>query len=271
MKTLSFKPLLFVALATLGFAFTPAAMTAETRTQIIEKTVDYKEGDTPLEGFVAMPKNTKPGTPVVVVVHEWMGLGTYAKARAKMLADLGYIAFAADIYGKGVRAKNMDEAAKLATLYKSDRPLMRKRIGAAIAEAVKVKNANARKVAVMGYCFGGTVALEAARAHEPVIAAVSFHGGLSSPLAGETKDMKARILVLHGGDDPFVTADEVKAFEDEMRKAKADWQVFSYGGAVHSFTNWETPYKPGTPMGYNESADKRSWVAMKSFFDEVFK
>lgn len=247
------------------------AQGAELKHQVIEKTVDYKEGDTLLEGFIAMPKSAKPKTPIIVVVHEWMGLGSYAKARAKMLAELGYIAFAADIYGKGVRAKNMDEAAKLATLYKSDRPLMRKRIGAAITEAIKIQNADPSKVAVIGYCFGGTVALEAARAHAPVIAAVSFHGGLSSPLASETKDLKAKILVLHGGDDPFVNADEVKGFEEEMRKAKADWQLFSYGGAVHSFTNWETPYQPGAPMGYNESADKRSWLAMKSFFDEVFK
>lgn len=258
-------------LASLFIFASPLIAQAKPQSAVTEKTIEYKEGDTVLEGFIASPKNLKPSTPIIVVVHEWMGLGTYAKARARMLAEQGYIAFAADIYGKGVRAKDMDEAAKLSTIYKSNRPLMRKRISAAIAEAAKIKNGDSKKIAVIGYCFGGTVALEAARSHEPVVAAVSFHGGLSSPLSAETHDLKAKVLVLHGGDDPFVKDEEVKAFEDEMKRAKADWQVFSYGGAVHSFTNWETPFKEGSPMGYNESADKRSWVAMKSFFDEVLK
>ncbi len=174
-----------------------AGTTPPAKAAITEKVVEYREGDTVLEGFLAEPKTVTKNTPAIVVVHEWMGLGDYAKMRARMLAELGYVAFAADIYGKGVRAKDMDEAGKLATRYKSDRPLMRKRILAAIETASKLPNVDSKRIAVMGYCFGGTVALEAARAHAPVIAAISFHGGLSSPTAKDTKDLGAKIIVVH--------------------------------------------------------------------------
>ncbi len=237
----------------------------------VEKTVEYKEGETPLEGFAVSPAHLPKGakTPLVVVVHEWMGLDHYAKTRARMLAELGYVAFAADIYGKGIRATNTEEAGKLAGKYKNDRPLMRKRIGAAIETALKLPGVDPTRVAVIGYCFGGTVALEAARAKLPIVAAVSFHGGLSAADPKETKDLRAKILVLHGADDPTVPPAEVAAFQQEMRDAKADWQFIAYGNAVHKFTNPEAPYKPGQAFGYNEKADHRSWQAMRDFFKET--
>ncbi len=239
---------------------------------VAEKTIDYKEGSTALEGFTAAPANlTGAKTPLVIVVHEWMGLGDYEKRRTRMLAELGYVAFAADIYGKGVRTRDMDEAGKLAGKYKGDRALMRKRIQAAIDAAVKLPGVDPSRVAVIGYCFGGTVALEAARAKMPIVAAVSFHGGLSTPNPKDTRDLKAKIAVFHGADDPTVPPEEVAAFQEEMRQAKADWQFTAYGNTVHKFTNPEIAYKPGAALGYNEKADHRSWQAMQDFFKETFK
>lgn len=239
---------------------------------VMEKMVEYKEGDTVLEGFLARPatKDLKP-RPAIIVVHEWMGLEDYAKSRARQLAELGYIAFAADIYGKTTRPKNQDEAAKFATQYRSDRALMRKRIQAAIDFVQKEPAVHAQKIAVIGYCFGGSVALEAARMNAPVAGIVSFHGGLASPTAKDTKSVKPRVLVLNGAADPLVSAEEIKNFEEEFTKGKADWQFVNYSGAVHGFTNPNNgPRKGDSPMAYDEKADKRSWQAMRAFFDEMF-
>ena len=257
----------------LSFFLLPFAASVASAASVSEKTIEYKEGNTVLEGFAAFPAKMGSGAklPLVIVVHEWMGLEDYEKHRAKMLAELGYIAFAADIYGKGVHPTSTDEAGKLAGKYKGDRALMRKRIQAALDAALKLPGVDPGRVAVIGYCFGGTVALEAARARMPIAAAVSFHGGLSSPNPKETKDLKAKIIVFHGADDPTVSAEEVAAFQDEMRQAKADWQFVSYGGTVHKFTNPSTPYTPGSAFGYNEKSDHRSWQAMQDFFKETFK
>lgn len=258
-------------LFSMAFAATAQAKAPPKSPLLTEKTIEYKEGDTVLEGFLAHPKNLKKDTPVVVIVHEWMGLDSYAKTRARMVAGLGYVAFAADIYGKGIRPKDTDEAAKLATKYKTDIPLFRKRIRAAIDTATKLPHSDEKKAAIIGYCFGGTAALEAARAKMPVLGVVSFHGGLSTPNPKETKEVKAKVLVLHGAEDPHVPPKEVHAFEDEMRAAKADWQLVAYGGAYHKFSNPESPYKPELGFAYDEKADRRSWNAMKDFFEEIFK
>lgn len=249
--------------------FTPAF--AAKKVSIMEKKIEYSDGDTVLEGFLAEPKNVKKGTPVVVIAHDWMGTGKYGETRARMLAELGYIAFAADIYGKSVKVKNADEAAKLSETYKKDRAKMRSRIAAAVATAAKLPNADATRVVVMGYCFGGAVAIEAARAHLPILGAVSFHGALVTPDVKETKDVTAKVLAFHGAEDPYVPAEEVKAFQDEMRSAKADWQFVIYSGAVHSFTNPNVPFTVGSGQGYHESADKRSWIGFLDFLKEVFK
>ncbi len=237
------------------------------------KAIEYKEGDSVLEGYTSSPSKMAAGAklPLVIVVHEWMGLQDYEKRRTRMLADLGYVAFAADIYGKGVRPTSMEEAGKLAGKYKSDRPLMRKRIQSAIDAALKIPGVDANRVAVIGYCFGGTVALETARANMPVAAVVSFHGGLSAGNPAGSKNIKPKIAVFHGADDPTVPAAEVAAFQEEMRQAKADWQFIAYGNTVHKFTNPEVPFKPGAAIGYNEKSDQRSWQAMQDFFKETFK
>jgi len=205
------------------------------------------------------------------VVHEWMGLDDYVKRRADMLAQLGYVAFAADIYGKGVRADSMEEAQRLSGIYKGDRPLMRTRAQAALDILKKQAQVDSAKVATMGYCFGGTVALELARSGADMLGAVSFHGGLNTPNSQDASKIKGKILVLHGGDDSFVPADEVAAFEDEMRSAKVDWQLNSYGNSVHGFTNDRNGSDNSKGVAYNAKADKRSWEAMKTFFNEIFK
>lgn len=252
-----------VLLASLAFSLmTQAAVKTEV--------VTYQEGNTTLEGFVAYDDAGTGPRPGIVVVHQWMGLGDYEKKRAQMLAELGYVAFCADIYGKGVRATNPGDAGKLAGQYKGDRALLRKRVDAALTKLRTLPQVNGKKVAAIGYCFGGTTVLELARSGADVAGVVSFHGGLSTPTPEDAKNIKARVLALHGADDPFVPASEVDGFEKEMRDAAVDWQLVSYGGAVHSFTDWNAT---GAMKGaqYNAAADKRSWEHMKSFFGEIFR
>lgn len=241
---------------------------------ITEKTFGYQEGGKPMEGFIAYPDGLKAGAkaPAVILVHEWDGLGDYLKRRARMIAELGYVAFAADIYGQGVRAKNMDESAKLAGLYKNNRPLMRARALAALNEVRKLPEVNPNKIAVMGYCFGGTTAIELGMTGENLAAVVSFHGGLdfSTDLADLGK-LKAKLLVLHGADDPTMKPEVVQTFKDEAAKDHVNLKFVSYPGAVHAFTNPEHPFKAGSPIGYNESADKKSWDEMKTFFAATLK
>lgn len=235
------------------------------------ETIEYKEGDTTLQGFLAYDDSIVSKRPGILIVHQWKGLGEYEKKRAEMLAKLGYVAFAADIYGKGVRPATMQEAGAMAGKYKSDRPLLRKRVRAGLDQLRKIKNVDSTHVAAMGYCFGGTTVLELARSGADVNGVVSFHGGLSTPTPEDAKNIKARVLALHGADDPNVPPPEVQAFEEEMRKAKVDWQLVSYGGAVHSFTDWNAGNDNSKGAAYNEKADKRSWEAMKSFFSELFQ
>jgi dienelactone hydrolase len=239
---------------------------AAIKTQIVE----YKEGDATLEGFLAYDDSILNNRPGILIVHQWKGLGDYEKKRAEMLAKLGYVAFAADIYGKGVRPSSMQEAGATAGKYKKDRTTLRKRVQAGLEQLRKSQQVDPKHLAAIGYCFGGTTVLELARSGADVNGVVSFHGGLSTPTSEDAKNIKAKVLALHGADDPNVPPDEVKAFEDEMRKAKVDWQLVSYGGAVHSFTDWNAGNDNSRGAAYNEKADKRSWEAMKSFFQEIF-
>jgi dienelactone hydrolase len=233
--------------------------------------VEYRHNDTVLEGYLAYDERIKEKRPGVVVIHEWYGLNDYAKARAEQLADMGYVAFAADIYGKGVRAKNMEEAAKLAGIYRADRGLMRTRAAAGLEALRQQSQVDSGRIAAIGYCFGGQTALELARSGAELSGVVSFHGNLDTPNSGDAKNIKAKVLVLHGADDPLVTPAHVHAFQDEMRKASIDWQLVMYGGAVHSFTNPASGSDPSKGLAYNEKADRRSWAAMKLFFDEIFR
>jgi dienelactone hydrolase len=234
------------------------------------ETIEYKQGDIECEGFIAYEDALAGPRPGVLVVHDWMGNGEFSKKKAEQLAQLGYIAFAADIYGKGVRPKNVQEAAQQAGHYKNDRALLRARVNAAMKTFKGMSKVDPSRIAAIGFCFGGTTALELARSGADIVGVVSFHGGLSTPTPEDAKNIKGKILALHGADDPFVKDDEVAAFQKEMRDAKVDWQFVSYGNAVHGFTNPAAGTDNSKGAAYNEKADRRSWVAMKDFFAEVF-
>jgi dienelactone hydrolase len=256
----------FTAVLTAAFLF---AGLSHARAQVKTEVVEYRHGDVVLEGYLAYDAALSGKRPGVLVVHEWMGHNPYVRKRAEQLAGLGYVAFALDMYGKGVRAKDAKEAAALAGKYKGDRPLMRARAGAGLDVLRKQARVDPSRLAVIGYCFGGTAALELARGGADLVSAVTFHGGLDTPTPGDARNIKGKVLALHGGDDPFVPMKQVEEFQEEMRKGGVDWQFVSFGGAVHSFTNPEAGSDNSKGVAYNERADRRSWEAMKTFFAET--
>lgn len=238
--------------------------------EIKTEAVEYKQGDTTLQGFLAYDDANPKPRPGVLLIHDWMGVADFAKSRAKQVAELGYVVFAADIYGKGVRPADSTEASSLAGKYKGDRALFRERLKAGLAQLTGNKLVAPGQVAAIGYCFGGTGVLEVARSGQDVKGVVSFHGGLNTPTPADAKNIKGRVLVLHGADDPFVKPDEVAGFKKEMEDAKVKYEFVSYPGAVHSFTNPAAGNDNSKGAAYNETADKQSWVAMKKFFGELF-
>lgn len=252
-------------------AFMSVVLAASVEAAIVGEVVEYRHGDTVLEGYLVYDNAIQGRRPGVIVVHEWWGHNPYVRTRAEQLARLGYIAFAIDMYGKGVKAKDPKEAATLSNTYRGNRPLMRQRADAGLETLKKHPLADVQRTAAIGYCFGGTTVLEMARAGADLVGVVSFHGNLSTPNPNDAKNIRGKVLALHGADDPSVPPEQVNAFQDEMRKAGVDWTMVSYGGAVHGFTNPEAGNDPSRGAAYNEKADKRSWEAMKAFFAEIFK
>ena len=246
-----------------------AAGVTSAEAKLVTKTIEYQQGDTTLEGYLAYDDAFAGKRPGVLVVHQWMGLTDYEENRAVMLANLGYVAFCADIYGKGIRPQNYKDAGAEATKYKTDRALLRRRVHAALAELKQSELVDTNRIAAIGYCFGGTTVIELARSGAALNGIVSFHGGLDSPAPADGKNIQCKVLVCHGADDPFEKPEDLTAFESEMRAANVDWRLILYGGAVHSFTQ---PMADGSLLGakYNERADKRSWQDMKQFFAEIF-
>ncbi len=253
-------------------ALCAAALLAGTaaRAELKTATVEYRQGDTVLEGYVAYDTAGPARRPGILVVPDWLGVEGYAKHRAEQLAALGYVAFAADVYGKGQRPADSKQAGALAGRLKGDRPLLRARVQAGLAELRKLPQVDPAKVAAIGYCFGGTTVLELARSGADVAGVVTFHGGLDTPTPADARNIKAKVLVLHGADDPYVPPEQVKAFEDEMRAAGVDWQLVKYSGAVHSFTRPDAGSDNSKGAAYNARADRRSWIAMQDFLDELF-
>lgn len=245
-------------------------VTTTAHAELQKKNIEYKDGDTTLEGYLVYDDAIHGKRPGVLVVHDWMGFGPYANGRAEQLAQLGYAAFAVDIYGKGVRPKDTDEASKQATYYKEHRDVLRRRVQAGLDAFKNESVVDPQEIAAIGYCFGGTTVLEMARAAMSVVGVVSFHGGLSTTMPANKGDVKAKVLVLHGADDPYVPQDEVADFQKEMKQANADWQMTYYSGAVHSFTHKDAGNDNSKGAAYNEHADKRSWESMKLFLGEIF-
>lgn len=256
--------------AVLATAFALAGISSA-QAEVKSEVVEYRHGDVVLEGYLAYDAALKGKRPGVLVVHEWQGHNPYVRKRAEQLARLGYVAFALDMYGKGVLAKDAKEAAALAGIYKGDRKLMRTRAAAGLDVLRRRPEADPGRLAAIGYCFGGTTVLELARSGADLASVVSFHGGLDTPVPEDARNIKGKVLALHGGDDPFVPVKQVEAFQEEMRKGGVDWQFVSYGGAVHSFTNPGSGNDNSKGIAYNERADRRSWEAMKAFFAETLQ
>lgn len=240
------------------------------RAALKTETIEYKQGDTVLQGYLAYDDSVTAKSPAVLVVHDWFGMSDYVKKRADQLAQLGYVAFAADIYGKDVHPTNPKEAGAQAGKYKDDRPLLRARANAALDVLKQNPHVDSAHIAAIGYCFGGMAILELARSGADVAGVVSFHGTLDTPNPDDAKNIKGKVLVLHGADDPHVPPAQIAAFQDEMRKAGVDWEMTYYGNAVHSFSRPDSGSDNSKGVAYNEKADKRSWEAMRAFFNEIF-
>jgi len=239
--------------------------------QLHTEAITYKQGDTTLNGYLAYDSGASGQRPGVLVVHEWWGLNDYARSRADQLARLGYVALAVDMYGNGATAETPQEAGALMTPLKNNRPLMRERIAAALATLKAQPQVDPGHMAAIGYCFGGTTVLELARSGADLAGVVSFHGGLDTPTPADAKNIRCKVLALHGAEDPYAPAAQIQAFQEEMRSAGVDWQLVLYGDAVHGFTNPKNGTDKSKGVAYNEKADHRSWEAMKQFFAEIFK
>ncbi|REH01662.1 dienelactone hydrolase family protein [Flavobacterium aquicola] len=234
------------------------------------KPVQYKDENQILNGFKIAPVKKTDQKPGILILPAWYGIDKLSKDTAERLSKLGYYAFIADIYGEGNYPKDNAEAGKIAGFYKKDFKAYQKRISIALQQLID-SGANPDNIVVIGYCFGGTGALETARAHLNIKGAVSFHGGLSKDAARPTEAINTPILVCHGADDPFVPAEEVLSFQKEMRDSKADWQMIYYANAVHSFTNPESGNDNSKGAAYNEKAAKRSFEHLILFLNEVLK
>jgi dienelactone hydrolase len=233
------------------------------------KAIPYNDEAQKLEGLLAMPTKPNSNKAGVLLLPAWMGIENNAKENATQLAKLGYITFVADIYGIDKRPANTKDAGAIAGAFKKDYKGYQKRIQLALDQLIKA-GANVDKIAIIGYCFGGTGAIEAARANFKVKGVVSFHGGLGKEATRTIEPITPKVLVLHGADDFFVPEADIKAFQDEMRTAKADWQMTYYANAVHAFTHKDAGDDNSKGAAYNEKAAKRSWQAMLDFFKEIF-
>ncbi len=236
---------------------------------IVSNTVVYLDGDVVLEAFFAFDDASSDRRPAVLINHTWAGRDDFVAEKAKKLAALGYVGFAVDMYGKGVLGTGPDECMELMQPFMADRAMLQQRMKAALAAVKLMPWVDENKIASIGFCFGGLCALDLARTGADIKGAVSFHGLLTPPDNIQGNAVKAKILALHGHDDPLGPPEQVLAFEREMSDAGADWQLHIYGNTMHAFTN---PLVNDHDSGkvYKPDADRRSWVAMQNFLTEIF-
>ena len=239
---------------------------AEVRTREIE----YKQGDTVLQGLVAWDDGVKGRRPGVLVVHEWWGHNEHARDQAKRLAAGGYVGFALDMFGKGKVTTHPKEAQAFMSEAKKDPAVIMARFRAALEQLKRDPHVDVEQLAAIGYCFGGSVVLDVARSGADLDGVVSFHGALTTQTPAERGKVKAKILVLTGAADPFVPGGQIEAFTREMKAADAKFQVVSFLDAKHGFTNPNAGKAGLEALEYNAEADKKSWVALLGFFKEVF-
>lgn len=247
------------------------ACTCSAEGDVVTKDIEYKDGDTVLKGYLAYDDALKESAPGVLICHQWMGLTDHEKNTARRLAGAGFVAFALDIYGVDNRPKDRSAAGQTAGKFKNDPQLLRKRAQLGLDQLQGFTWTDKNRCAAIGFCFGGTTVLELARSGADIEGVVSLHGGLGTANPSDANNIKCRVLLLHGGDDPYVPTEEVNAFVKEMQDAKVDWQMISYGGAVHSFTQREAGNDASKGSAYNEDAARRSWQHMMLFFDEIFQ
>ena len=261
-----------VAAACLALVPATAATAAGAGAQVKTREIEYKQGDTPLHGFVAWNDAAQGKRPGVLVVHEWWGLNEHARSQARRLAQSNYVAFALDLYGNGKAADptHPKDAQSFMTEASKDPVALAARFNAALDLLKKDPHVDPERIAAIGYCFGGGVVLNMARAGADLDAVVSFHGALNPTTPAPQGTIKPRILVLTGADDPMVTASVVDAFKKEMDAAGARYQVISYPGARHAFTNPDAGKAGMDALAYNADADRKSWAEMLKLFSSVF-
>jgi dienelactone hydrolase len=235
------------------------------------KTITYQIGSDTFEGSISRPAKVSGPVPGVLVAHDWMGYGPFSRARAEQLARLGYVALALDMYGKGVHAKNSDEAGKLAAPFYKDFSLFRTRAQAALAELLKQPDVDPKRIGAIGFCFGGTTVLELARSGADIAGIVTFHGGLKTPNPADAKNLKAKeLLILHGALDPLVPPADVAGFMKEMNDAAVPYKLVAYPKAVHAFTNPDAGSDITKPVAYNPAAAEAAYKEMQEFFARIF-
>jgi dienelactone hydrolase len=246
------------------------AAAGNAQAKIQNKTIEYSHAGTTLKGYLAYDDSISGKRPGVLVVHEWWGLNDYARSRADQLAKLGYVAFAADMYGEGKTTEHPAEAREMATKVRMNVDDWQKRALAGLEILTGHKMVDPERIAAIGYCFGGATVLQLAYSGADVDAVVSFHGALPSPTAEQEKQIKSKILICHGAADSFITQEQIDALKTALDRGGVDWQMAIYGHAKHSFTNPHADEHNIEGIAYNKHADKRSWQAMQDLFAETF-
>ena len=228
--------------------------------------ITYQSGDNSFEGFLAQPEGDS--NPCVLIAHTWAGRDAFVEEKAKLLTELGYAAFAIDMYGDGKIGTSNEENAGMMQPLLDDREELARRALASLDAVSKIDSIDASKIVIMGYCFGGLVAMDLARTGADIKGAVSFHGFLAGP-ENSTNEIKAKLLALHGDLDPMVGQDQIESFRQEMTSKKVDWQLHVFGGVMHSFTNPEAN-DPDFGAVYSKNADERSWKIFTDLLKELF-
>jgi dienelactone hydrolase len=248
-------------------------MTGQVQAGVVGKEVNYSAGGTTFKGYLAWNDSTTKKRPGVLVVHEWWGQNEYARKRARMLAQLGYVALAVDMYGNGKQASHPKDAAAFSSAVMKNLDKAEDRFMAAYRLLQQQPQVEPDHIAAIGYCFGGGVVLAMARRGVDLDAVVSFHGSIMAGAPARKGKVKARVLVLNGADDPFVNAEQRAAFKQDMTQAGVQYEMIDYPGAKHAFTNpqadqYGTQFK--LPLAYNAKADQLSWQKMQEFLQQVF-
>jgi dienelactone hydrolase len=258
-------------LCSLGLLIACGLIVTTVEAAVQTKSITYKDGEVDCIGFLAWDDAIEGQRPGVLVVHEWWGLDEYARGRAKQLAEMGYVAFAADMYGQGKTVEHPQDASAMAGQVRANVQAWRKRAQAGLEVLKAQPPCDPKKLAAIGYCFGGSTALQLAYSGADLDAVATFHAALPTPTEAEAKTVKSRLLICHGADDKFIPAEAIQAFRGALDKAGAKYEFVAYPGAVHSFTVPDAGKHNNPGMQYQEAADKDSWARMTKLFAETLK